>query len=380
RLISFLSAQLSRQHRTFTFSLCFFGRLVRFLRFDNSGVVVSVEFNYIENPRVLAEFFWRYSHMLKAERGFDPCVVSATESERKLLTTAVSQYLRHVNAGLAYQLPKMRTTLAMDYPAYKVTVVGEYTGRAANYIIRKPFTDSRSAFGRGTRGYVALELDSNTSSANRDYLAKKLVFLKDAWRLSYPTMDKEALIYDVLQEKGVPHLPVVHHAGDVYSDFNVDKIPQTTVTQTWANTAQGWKRLKIILSTYVHHRTVQKLAFPLESISHAKQLVQVVRDALESESCLISAFLKIRRLHRDISTNNIMIQPSEDGDELRGILNDWDVSTQEPDVNDPPTGSPRVGTWRFMSINRLENPVKPHEIHDDLESVLWVMLYFCLRH
>ncbi|KAI0069547.1 hypothetical protein K474DRAFT_1560056, partial [Panus rudis PR-1116 ss-1] len=349
----------------------------RFLRFDNSGVVVSVEINYVENPRVLAEFFWRYSHMSKAERGFDPCVVPATESERKLLTTAVSQYLRHVNAGLAYQLPKMRTTLATDYPAYKVT------GVAANYIIRKPFTDSRSAFGRGTCGYVALALDSNTASADRDYLAKKLVFLKDAWCLSYPTMDKEALIYDVLQEKGVPHLRVVHHAGDVYSDFKADKVPQMTVTQTWANTEQHrWKRTNAILSTYVYHRTVQHLAFPLETISNAKQLVQVVRDALDS---LISAFLKIRRLHRDISTNNIMMQPSEDGEELRGILNDWDVSTQEPDVNDPPTGSPRVvsrvdfcasfasltrsqGTWRFMSINRLENPVKPHEIHDDLES------------
>ncbi|CAL1696086.1 unnamed protein product [Somion occarium] len=62
-MLSYATALLSRQHRVFAFSLHFFDRFVRILRWDRSGCIVSEAFNYHEDPDSLAEFFWRYSHL-----------------------------------------------------------------------------------------------------------------------------------------------------------------------------------------------------------------------------------------------------------------------------------------------------------------------------
>ncbi|KAI0075719.1 hypothetical protein K474DRAFT_1646223 [Panus rudis PR-1116 ss-1] len=375
RLTTYLASQLSRQHRTFTFALSFFGRLLRFLRIDRAGVIVSSVVNYIENPRILAEFFWRYSHMSPTERGFDPCVVPASDADRRDLTRAVFQYVRHVDAGQARRLPNILRTLSKDYPAYKVSVMTGSSGVQTNYIIRRSFTDTRSLFGRGTRGFVALKLDENGTDTASDDLSKNLVFLKDSWRLNEENMEVEGAIYEDLRGHGVPHLPTVLAAGDVYSGYAQDDPPQQTISKEWATMCQRWNRRDVHLHTYVHHRLVQKLAYPLDTVSNARELIHVMRDAL---TCTIEAYKKARRLHRDISSSNVMLSVDDTSDAC-GILNDWDTScrlSESMSADD----SLRVGTWRFMSINLLQYPQKPHEFHDDLESIFWVLLFIALCH
>ncbi|KAI0075718.1 hypothetical protein K474DRAFT_1624160 [Panus rudis PR-1116 ss-1] len=373
RLLTYLTTQFSRQHRTFTFALVFFGRLVRFLRVDRAGVIVSSVVNYVENPHILVEFFWRYSHMSMAERGFDTCVVPASRAERRALIRAIFQYGQRVDSGQARRLPKILRTLSKEYPTYKVSVITTSTGEKSEYIIKRSFTNDRSLFGRGTRGFVALKLINGEVGPSSDDFSEHLVFLKDTWRVDQEGMEIEAEIYEDLEEHGVSHIPMVLAAGDVYSDYEKDDSPQQTLTQEWAAMAQSWNQRDICLTAHVHHCIVQKLLYPLETVANARELVQVIRDSLE---CIIEAYTKARTLHRDVSGNNVMLL-DENGN-ARGVLNDWDSSCRLKGTR--PDETSRIGTWRFMSIHALRKARRVHEIHDDLESLFWVLVFVALRH
>ncbi|KAI0069354.1 hypothetical protein K474DRAFT_1561859, partial [Panus rudis PR-1116 ss-1] len=313
---SYCTLQFSRQHRTSILFLCVFGRYVRFIRIDRSGAVVSEATNYIENPRILAQFFWKYSHLSSVERGFDPTVVPASVEECQLLTRAVRQYMRAVDEQTARFHPSMECTLANDYPIYKATVPNCDTGEDHHYLIQKPCSESKYVLGRATRGYIALALNDTArhktiSGVEPPAHPNRLVFLKDYWR-KYPTdMQKEAEVYKDLEDLHVPHLPQLFGGGDVMTS---DAYLQSTQSPN-------------PLDRYAHHRLVQQLGFPLKSAKDAKELVQVIRDALEG---LISAWVRGRRLHRDISYNNILLNPDACGGPVRGLLNDWDISLDVP--------------------------------------------------
>ncbi|KAI0077404.1 hypothetical protein K474DRAFT_1595971, partial [Panus rudis PR-1116 ss-1] len=341
QLSTYLCAQFSRQHRMFTFSICIFGRYARFLRIDRSGIVVSEAFNYITNPRILADFLWRYNHLSVSKRGFDPYAQPARLSERRLLSRAITEYIYLTESGQARRLPQMCKSLSSDYPAYRIRVVDEYSGELQHYIVRRPFTGSRSLFGRATRGYVALRVYDDSEEVTTSALPKRLVFLKDSWRIVEDEMEREVDIYEDLKSNHVPFIPSVLGAGDARR-------------------------------TYVHHRVVQELAFPLSTVTNAKELVQVIRDALQSTS-------RMRRVHRDVSDRNVMISEGREGDHtVHGVLNDWDMSCILDE--DESTTETRAGTWYFMSANLLYNPKRKNCFYDDLESILWVFLYVAVHH
>ncbi|KAI0073597.1 hypothetical protein K474DRAFT_1666380 [Panus rudis PR-1116 ss-1] len=377
RLVRNLTRQFTHQHRTFTFVVVMFGRFARVLRVDRAGIIVSSTINYVANPSLLAKFLWRFSSLSLEERGFDPCAQPVTPHEKALLAEAIHQYMRLVDSGKARLLPGMSRTLARDVPAYRVTVTQESTGDNTDYIIQQSFTPERNFFGRATRGFVALNLrDLPLYDSDPDALAKCLVFLKDSWLVSEEGAQTEGDIYMDLRECGIAHIPEVFAAGCVYSDAEAYRTDnsQITVTNDWAYKPHRWRRtLRCCPRLYLHYRVVQELLFPLSTVPHAKELVQVIRDALQ---CVIEVYAKARRLHRDISYSNIMITVSGDG-RARGVLTDWDISRQ---LSEGSTLRHRAGTWQFMSVNLLRRPDHVHELHDDLESALWVLLYAAMRH
>ncbi|KAJ1853809.1 hypothetical protein LPJ73_002575, partial [Coemansia sp. RSA 2703] len=79
-------------------------------------------------------------------------------------------------------------------------------------------------------------------------------------------------------------------------------------------------------------------------------------------------------LHRDISTNNVLFYETDDGQDVCGLLIDFDhaidcsVSNYRPHMD-------RSGTLPFMSINNLETKVELITGLDDWESALY-MLYW----
>ncbi|KAI0073809.1 hypothetical protein K474DRAFT_1677617 [Panus rudis PR-1116 ss-1] len=371
-LEQYILAQFCRQHRTSTLALCIFGRYVRFLHVDHAGVTASEAVNYVNNPRIMADFFWRYNRLSRIERGFDPTVVPAAPAECRLLTQAVAYYVQTLerNDGVAQ---KLRCTLSKDCPTYKIEVVDESSSIKTEYIIRKPCAEPRNPLGRATRGYIALRLDNGDSDKPPASLVRRLVFLKDYWRVPSSKVQKESESYKELKEHGVPHIPEVLSAGDVFTGSQ----PQQTYTQQVLH----MRGIRLSnppksLAPHIHHRIVQQLGLPLTSVRDARELVQVMRDALQA---LVEGYVEARILHRDVSKNNVLISTSESPTGVRrGLLNDWDISCKVPP--DCTTILPRSGTWRFMSCELREETEKSHEIYDDLQSIFWVMLFVAARH
>ncbi|KAH7908627.1 hypothetical protein BJ138DRAFT_1012409, partial [Hygrophoropsis aurantiaca] len=75
--------------------------------------------------------------------------------------------------------------------------------------------------------------------------------------------------------------------------------------------------------------------------------------------------------HRDASAGNILITKDR-----RGMLSDWDMAKT---INTEGARQPgRTGTWLFMSARMLQNPGKTHDIQDDMESFVHVLIYIAL--
>lgn len=302
---TYAAAQMSRQHRVHLFSLFIYGDFMRIIRWDRSGAVTTDPINYRNRPRVLAEFLYRYTHMTRAQRGWDTTVERGTSEDAEILSAAIKAYQSDKSLR---QLPRMEVTLKDCYPVYRMKVdvkipakagdgahpgdvgdagEGEEGGeedegpitRTKMFLVRKPFWHTTMPTGRGTRVYVAWDLED-----------KRLVSVKDSWRVEFGSSDPEGDIYeefDAVDDDWKEFLPTVIGAGDVPDEESPDG-KQRTATQTLEQESR--KRHSVAhLRTHVHHRVVQELAFPLISFTHSRELVQGIRDAMFGKSDVILA-------------------------------------------------------------------------------------------
>ncbi|TCD68320.1 hypothetical protein EIP91_011179 [Steccherinum ochraceum] len=342
QLASYAAAQLAHQHRTFVLSVFICGDFARFIRWDRSGAIVTERFNYRDNPAVLAEFFWRYGQLSLVERGFDHTVQDASKKQTRRFHRAIRAYIAD---DTKRQLPGMVSCLDDDFPCRKIQVP-DGDGKPRYYLVQKPFSLPFSVVGRSTRAYIAMDMSTKT-----------LVFLKDYWRdASRPS---EAEIYAELEDAHVPHLPVILASGDVPDD---EIHSQATQTQAW-RFAEGMC-LSEAHKEYRHHRVVQELAFPLHAVKSSKELVATVRNAVH---CIGSAE-GVGWLHRDVTDTNVMITAKG-----IGIMNDWDHGIKICPDRKPSTC--RSATWQFLACALADDPYKVYDMHDDLESCFWVLLY-----
>ncbi|KAI0338490.1 hypothetical protein BDW22DRAFT_1459714, partial [Trametopsis cervina] len=124
------------------------------------------------------------------------------------------------------------------------------------------------------------------------------------------------------------------------------------------------------LRRHYHHRIVQKLAYPLYMMRSSKELVQAIRDIIET---IFQAYKEGGLLHRDISAGNVMLDEN-----YQAILNDWDHAVQLTSTG--PAHVFRTGTWQFISINLLQDPMKRHSLLDDIESCFWILLFMSVHY
>ncbi|KAJ5885541.1 serine/threonine-protein kinase Sgk2 [Penicillium taxi] len=103
-----------------------------------------------------------------------------------------------------------------------------------------------------------------------------------------------------------------------------------------------------------------------------RELLEAFHDAIRAH---LSLFVKGSILHRDISSNNIIItDPSKSGG-FQGILIDLDLAKER---DSGPSGAlHQTGTMQFMAIEVLRGT--EHTYCHDLESFFYVMLWMCAR-
>ena len=271
QIFNYAAQMMSEHPRLFLFVVFIFGDRARLLRVDRSGGIVTRSFSYKEED-YLSQFLFRYSKLGNNHRGLDPTAVVATRAETKLLSKSLAAYKKRLAPRNTDYLDP---TLNKDLPAYKIHIKSKTLANEDiefDLIVQLPFSDCQSLIGRCTRGYAAYHVQE-----------KRLVFLKDCWRVDDENTKSEVDIYRLLfaKDKNVSGLPDVIALGDVLHDGQL----QTTLTQELANDPEPepWFLGCHKLDKLVHVRIVQELAIPLESAKNSKEAVTSIRDAVVCE-------------------------------------------------------------------------------------------------
>ncbi|KAG6084752.1 hypothetical protein E4U16_001117 [Claviceps sp. LM84 group G4] len=103
-----------------------------------------------------------------------------------------------------------------------------------------------------------------------------------------------------------------------------------------------------------------------------KELLESERDAIKAHQSL---YVKGKILHRDISSNNIIITNPETADGFKGMLIDLDLAKVRD--SGPSGARHQTGTMQFMAVEVLRKT--DHTYRHDLESFFFVLLWMCAR-
>ncbi|KAF7439765.1 hypothetical protein PC9H_000101 [Pleurotus ostreatus] len=342
QLAAYVVDLCARQHRTHLFIVYIYYPYARFIRFDRSGALVSERFDFTDDCTPLIRFFSRFSKMTQAGRGYNPTVQVADELETKVAHERLSEWAPNPR----YERPVFKMEVHDD----REQAGGKRPNkpRPRKFLVWGSFADPDLPLGRATRGYPALEVTDGVENAPKD---APIMFLKEQWRST--ALRQEIDILRDLNDKGVEHVPTLICGGVLPG--------QVTQTGLYATGRSGEKEI----AERAHVRfVVLEVGRPLERFSSSKEMFKAVYDAFQG----IQAFEKCNLLHRDVSGGNILLLSNG------GLLIDWDMAAKA-DGEEHGTTS---GTWDFMSIDLLGSTGLPHKVSDDLESFLWVVLYYGL--
>ncbi|KAM3556916.1 hypothetical protein ARSEF4850_005304 [Beauveria asiatica] len=110
----------------------------------------------------------------------------------------------------------------------------------------------------------------------------------------------------------------------------------------------------------------------LSDFSTIRELLEALHDAIRAHQSL---YLKGEILHRDISSNNIIIPSPGKADGFKGMLIDLDLAKERD--SGPSGARHRTGTMQFMAIEVLRGV--NHTYRHDLESFFYVLIWMCAR-
>ncbi|KAI0323492.1 hypothetical protein GY45DRAFT_626972 [Cubamyces sp. BRFM 1775] len=323
--VAYATDMCARQHRRFCFSVTVSGCSARLIRWDRSGAIVTEAFDYVANPELLCEFFWRFAHLSDEQRGYDMTVQPATLAEEALFRDAIKE---HIQSQIDCSDPAvLREVLDTHYmPGYVTVVSTPSTGSAASrLLVSRPIVTPLFFAGRCTRVYWAVDPDPTAE--------KKVVLLKDTWRLQGRDAETEGAVLRDLQARGVPNIPHVLYDGDVLAFNYSGRTPKLAKDRTICYSylrKNDWPcrkpLLRVKLVKRIHYRLVLDIAgFQLLSLYGTHELLHSTYDAFRA---LVSAFQLGNRLHRDVHPGNIILYntSSTPTNPRTGFLVDWDNS------------------------------------------------------
>ncbi|KAI0694573.1 hypothetical protein C8T65DRAFT_815481 [Cerioporus squamosus] len=431
QVISYAELVFAVQQRLHLIMILVMGRKFRLLRWDRSGVSVSLSIDYYEHWDFFCNVLWRISVLARFHPellGVDPSATRLFPNDpRYKEMTRVGNKCRsdadHMPRDLAldeltgdgaityaYVRKLFRASLTEAWPRYELEVPDGENVR--KFLVGRPYFRAKGMTGRGTRGYVALDLET-----------KRFVWLKDAWRAHYALLTKEGDILAKLNDAGVSNIPTLVCHGDIRGQTTKtpefwelmhprDPLPSRPTTPTSSkgssSSSSGSKRKRTDeeadlpaskpkglnggdedyrqdcpLRRHIHYRiVVEEVCLTLPFFEDGQQLVSIIYDCASAHY----QATQIGILHRDVSSGNILIPPCittfEDGArsiEWKGILTDWELAKG---LSDPrtPRQPERTGTLQYMSVAILNRPEKAVEIPDDLESLFYVLLYHAVRY
>ncbi|EIW53531.1 uncharacterized protein TRAVEDRAFT_74821 [Trametes versicolor FP-101664 SS1] len=369
----------ARQHRLSVLSISLCGSRARFFRWDRSGFIVSRSFDVREEPEILCEFIARFACASDKERGHDQSVEMATAEEEATFQDVVSRY---VEDQLGVTGDDLADAVKEHYQEGRVMAMQVFVNTSGGsstdvvverYLVSRPVTSPSTLGSRATRGYWAVQAST-----------KRLVFLKDTWRLD---LESEGDVIAGLHAAGVRNVPLLVAHGDVYhrlptpGEARSRLLIQSTETEMYDSDFTSWASRvadrKISTSNYIHYRLVlATVGYGLKSFRGTDELLHATYDIFHA---MRDALDKDSRLHRDLSVGNIILVKETGSTTRKGYLIDWEASSRI-DSEGHSLDKSRMGTWRFMSSDVQAKPAHPYGFPDDMESLLYVVFYCGLIH
>ena len=309
QITAYATAQLGKQFRLFAFSVVIVGEMARIIRWDRAGAVVTEAFDYVQKPRLLADFFKRFASLPPEGRGLDTSVTLL--DEEKVYPEVDPSTLVAARKAL---------DLLLENSLFRIQVPVSDSSKDLKprfYIGGRP-PCPHSLIGRSTRAWKVF-----------DEVEKRVAFLKDTWRIDADDIDPEGITYRKLHENNVSNIATVDASGDVGGK-----------TMTHSLMDEPWSKVKEKITGHIHYRlALKEVGISLKLFRNTRQLVIVIRDCIQGKTLLTlrgvgltiitalgEALSKANILHRDFSVGNVIIFLDENGNFVRGLLIDWDLS------------------------------------------------------
>ena len=168
----------------------------------------------------------------------------------------------------ALQAEAARKALHLDAgtPLVKLSVPSDADKPQRYFAVPSPSAIVYTPPGRATRGFKAYDTSK-----------RKVVFLKDSWRINLPDIQKEGEVYKILNEANVANVPQCLVSGDISTDYHATK------TNLYAG--KPWNcRSDLRLIPHQHCRLVLDVyGRVLYEYSSSYEMVSAVRNALIGE-------------------------------------------------------------------------------------------------
>nr|VWO98105.1 Uncharacterized protein [Ganoderma boninense] len=368
QILSYAELIFRYQHRMFHFMILFLGTEARIVRFDRSGIFATHKFSLKEEGHWLVEFLCAYTALSSVERGYDPTATrvvrgSATWKAMKQKADAVNNkdqrdYVREL----------FKQSLDEEWPWWVMEVHPEASKSGKRqlkrrFLVGKPHFQAPGVAGRGTRGYVAFPANAK----GQPLKSGKFVYLKDAWRVDYPDIEQEGKVLQYLNEKEVPYIPTLVVHGDVPNQV-------TESQELWRQFNP--KASRCPLKRHTHYRlVVAEVGKPLDAFGdNSWELITALMCCIQAHESAYKAGV----IHRDISSGNLLLYRQDNG-AWCGLLNDWELSKKMDYSSFEGRQPDRTGTWQFMSVHALNDPLRKMVIQDELESFFHVLLHYAIR-
>ncbi|KAJ2805451.1 hypothetical protein H4R20_002089 [Coemansia guatemalensis] len=268
-----------------------------------------------------------------------------------------------------------------DMIRYEVDCYDDVSQEVHTYVTLRTIMSAGSLLGRHTRCFVARLKHVDSASAD-------MVVIKDAWPPAEQPVESDSRseivllrrIHNEFKNNPPAHLyPRLEIGGHIRLD--IDGRPTIDTTDAifdlmgtsrreppLDDTKGSWQQQAL----RAHRRIVMSpVGRSIKSVRSEEELIIVLAEAMRCHNAILN---NCGVLHRDISTNNILVV-REDQDSLpRGLLIDFDFAV--PVDRERRTARPaQSGTLPYMSIANLENINTARTALDDWESLLYVICW-----
>ncbi|KAJ2118796.1 hypothetical protein IW147_006311, partial [Coemansia sp. RSA 720] len=272
----------------------------------------------------------------------------------------------------------------VDGIRYTIDCYDDKTKKKIKYVTKRTIVPADTLLGRHTRCFVATRYSgSGTGSSGEE------VVIKDVWLpATDPSFECQRneikllrKIRDTFEQDTPDHIypklivgghvrlnqknrSMIDTTDAIFNAAGVDRIDPPSDSDT--DSAWNQQLLR------AHRRIVMSpVGHSIKTVQNEAELIIVLAEAMQCYSSILS---KCGILHRDISTNNILVVRDGENKIPRGLLIDFDIAV-EVDMRIRSTCPSISGTMPYMSIANILYLDTPRTALDDWESLLYVVCW-----